>query len=193
MEQTMSSRAERLQGILAHPLNYLHSQRLSLPPLMDGPKAREVLNGILRRGLGLNECCLQTQTSAAGDLCIDNWTLLPQVASLIGAQAAWPHLARGAWVQQLTACERGFAPCSVAPRLLAFTACQDALGEQLQAIGLNALLAWRAQLPDALVKCLPLQFSLQVVERQQLMPTAIPDAALLTLAVQHARVHPNTH
>jgi type III secretion system OrgA/MxiK family protein len=191
----MSSRVERLQDIVAHPLDYLDPQRLSLPPLINSPTVREVLNSILQRGLAVYESCLRTQAqaSAVGDLFIDNWSLLPRVAGLIGAQAAWPHLAKGARLQQLTACERGFAACPLAPRLLVFVAHKNALGEQLQAIGLNALLAWRAQLPNVLLKRLPLQFSPQVVEWQQLMPTAIPDAALLTLAVQHARVHPNPH
>jgi type III secretion system OrgA/MxiK family protein len=184
-------RPERVQRILGHPLDYLHPQRLCVPPLLDTPQARHVLEDIILHGLGATACEAELEASPATDLWLRSWLLLPRVARLMGAQAAWPHLARGAAFRSLSAAVREFAPCSVAPRLQDFDAQTDSerLGEQLDAIGLNALLAWRGHVAPVLIERLPLQFPAPVIELQRVLVPATPDAVLLTLAIQHARIH----
>jgi len=189
----MPSRTERLQQILADPLGYIHPQRLSVPAMLDTPAARRVLGDILFEGLWPGQRAEDIVRSALIDLWIDNWSLLPRVALLMGVQASWPHLARGAVMRQLDPDARAFGACSVAPRLETLALPDGDIAEVLVALGLGKLLAWRPHLPQGLIEPLLLQFPPQVVELQRRLPASTPDAALLTLAIQHARIHPNPH
>jgi len=187
----MSARAERLQRILCRPLDYLHPKRLQIPPRMEAPQSRDVLDDIIVQGLGVTSSKAEITRSPAADAWVDAWFRLPAIARLMGVQAAWPHLARGAASRHLSASERAFGPCAVSQRLDEFS-CEggsEDLAERLDAIGLNALLAWRELVPAVLIERLLLQFSLPVIERQRLLDPTAPDAALLTLAIQHARIH----
>lgn len=186
----MPARNEQIQRVLTHPLAYLHPHRLQVPSSMNTPQARDVLNDIVLQGLRLSAGMPDVERSPVTDLWLEYWDLLPVVARLIGAQAAWPHLARGAAMCNLSRSVRAFASCSIAPRLAEFVLeGGEQLGEQLDAVGLNALLAWRGRVAPALLERLPLQFSPQVIARQQLLAPTTPDAALLALAIQHARIH----
>ena len=187
----MPARNDQLQRVLIHPLTYLHPHHLQVPSSMDTPQTRDLLDDIVLQGLGLSDGLADVERSPVTDLWLEYWDLLPTVARLIGTQAAWPHLARGAAIRKLSRSVRAFGSCSIAPRLAEFEALEDGelLVEQLDAVGLNALLAWRGRVALALLERLPLQFSPQVIARQQLLAPTTPDAALLALAIQHARIH----
>lgn len=191
----MSAHAERLQRILDHPLVYLHPKRLQIPQRLDTPQSREVLEDIIVQDLGWVYSTADIALSSVASAWIDAWLRLPEIARLLGVQAAWPHLARGAAFQHLSASERAFGPCAVSPRLDRFSSEGDSedVAERLDTIGLNRLLAFRAIVPALLIERLLLQFSMPVIERQRLLDPAAPDAALLTLAIQHVRIHSYPH
>lgn len=189
----MPSRAERLHNILVDPLAYIHGQRLSVPEMFDTAEARQVISRILWQRLVPAEYCEPVQAGSVAAVFIDHWSLLPQVALLMGVQASWPHLARGALMRQLSASVRAFGPCAVSPRLQSVVFKEGDITDQLTALGLGRLLAWRAQLPDPLTARLFLQFSPEVVKQQLSLPACTPDAALLTLAIQHARICSHPH
>lgn len=183
---------EALQAILCEPLDYLHPRRGQLPTLLDVPQARALLNQVLLRELKLDiphpDALERTPWS---DLWVRNWQRLPLVARLMGAQLSWPALARGARLRELEPAVRAFARVDLGHRAC-FAQPQPCLGEDsLEALGLNMLMAWKAQIPEVLMQRLPLQFSPSVVALQQSLSARQPNVSLFILAVQHARIHQN--
>lgn len=181
--------AERLRRILAEPLDYLHPQRLDVPPGFDSPDARRVLNRILLEGL-VQHGPWPPLTLVAQQW-IRQWQQLPDIARLMGAWRLFPQLARGAALQQLPRRLRQFATCR--PGLRASLPLEpSALPlQQVEAAGFNALSSFSGFLPPSLFERLPLQFSPHVVDLHAQWPVADPDTTLFFLAVQHARLHPN--
>ncbi|MFJ3482222.1 hypothetical protein ACIPL1_02450 [Pseudomonas sp. NPDC090202] len=186
----MSLCAESLRRILAEPLDYVHPQRLSLASTLDTSVVRKHINQLLSQQL----CSLDSEQrlSPVARSWVEHWRLLPDAAALIGAYLAWPHLAAGGRLTHLPKAQRQFAALRIAPRLAHCAFDGLPLPEQLQALGLNALLGAREQVPQALSERLALQFPVAVVARQHDLPPASLDAALFRLAIQHARFHSNT-
>lgn len=191
----MSAHAERWQRILDHPLDYLHPKRLQISQRLDTPQSREVLESIIVQDLGWVSSTGHITLSSAASALINAWLQLPEIARLLGVQAAWPHLARGAAFRHLSASERAFGPCAVSRRLDSFCTEGDSedVAQRLDTIGLNRLLAFREIVPAVLIERLLLQFPMPVIERQRLLDPTAPDAALLTLAIQHVRIHSYPH
>ncbi|WP_031319317.1 secretion system protein [Pseudomonas fluorescens] len=187
----MTSCAERLRWILAEPLDYVHAERLHIPVGFEGPDARRALNRILLEGLELQGPWPMAPQTAVADLWVRQWRQLPYIAALLGAWRLFPQLARGGALQQLPASLRKFASCSVGSRAGLPVDLASAPMQQVEAAGFHALCGWSEHIPTLLLERLSLQFSPQVVDLHRQWPVAEPDTALLFLAVQHARLHPN--
>ncbi|AZC90089.1 hypothetical protein J1G36_27495 [Pseudomonas carnis] len=183
---------DALLTILNLPLDYLHPHRGLVPPLLDGPEMRAVINQALLTGLGLS--CPEPQQMARNawtDLWILNWQHLPVVARLMGAQLMWPQLARGARMRELDSTARAFARIDLGPRVLVNIPEEAELELSTGALGLAALTAWKLHIPEALMQRLPLQFCPRVVELQHTLPLQPQNSSLFIMAVQHARIHQN--
>ncbi|MHC8367747.1 secretion system protein [Pseudomonas sp. ZT5P21] len=187
----MTSCAERLRRILAEPLDYVHPQRLSVPPGFDSPDARRVLNQILLEGLGQQGPWPPAPLTPVAVQWIRQWRLLPYIASLMGAWRLFPQLARGGALQQLPRSLRHFASCRSEPRASVPLEPSAVPLQQVEAAGFNALSSFSGFLPPPLFERLSLQFSPHAVELHTQWPVAETDTALFFLAVQHARLHPN--
>lgn len=183
--------AERLQQILAEPVDYVHVERLSIPVDLAGPDARHVLNRIVLEGLELQGPWPATPLNAVAALWIRQWRQLPYIAALLGAWRLFPQLARGGALQQLPLSLRRFASCRVGPRGDLPIEASTVSMQHVEAAGFNSLCGLSDSIPTLLLERLPLQFSQQVVDLHRQWPVAEPDAALFFLAVQHARLHPN--
>jgi len=185
----MSRPRDPFQTLMQQPLSWLHPQRLRLAAPFDSPALRVQLNRLL-----CEQACpldlADTQT-AMTRLWLQHWRLLPQVAALIGARLAWPHLAAGGRAVGLSASQRAFAGYAALPWLDDVSLDGSPLVEQLQALGLHALLAFRENVPEGLSERLLLQFALPVVQRQRDLSPIAPDQALFKLAIQHARFYPD--
>ncbi|MFK8330077.1 protein OrgA [Pseudomonas sp. BJa5] len=183
----MSSQAEWVERIARYPSRYLSAERLDLPGDCRDPAVLRVLDEMLLQGLDLPpmpQCWPDDQMTL---LWLQHWLLLPEVARLLGAYRLWPALVRDATTRDLAPALRAFASCALGPRH-GFDALPTlALKPRLEAVGLNALLAWQAQVPGALLARLELQFSIEVVAGQAQLPAAQPDKDLLLMAMQHAR------
>ena len=174
----MSQVSEALESILRQPFAYLHAERGRLPALFNAPAPRALLEQALLHGLGLSAEPLTLPAHSWAEAWVRHWQRLPAVARLMGAQLGWAQLAVGA---RLRLGERCASPIRDA----------DGVLDTLDALGLNALLAWQAHVPAALMQRLVLQFSPRVVALQRAMPAQQPNASLFVLAVQHARLHQN--
>jgi hypothetical protein len=109
----------------------------------------------------------------------------------MAAQMLWPKLARGARSRELDASTRAFARIDLGDRPHVEIDENEELEPSISALGLSALAAWSPYIPEALMQRLTLQFSPRAVELQKKRPTLMPNSSLLTLAVQHARIHQN--
>jgi type III secretion system OrgA/MxiK family protein len=183
--------AERLQRILAEPLDYLHVERLRIPAGFEGAEARRALNQIVLEGLASEGPWPAAPLGTVADHWVQQWHQLPYIASLMGAWRLFPDLARGGALQQLPASLRRFASCSVGARVGLPVEPSSLSMRQVEAAGFNALCGWSEHIPTLLLERLSLQFAPQVVDLHRQWPVAEPDAALFFLAVQHARLHPN--
>ncbi|SFN54353.1 type III secretion apparatus protein OrgA/MxiK [Pseudomonas sp. NFACC24-1] len=184
------SEIDRLQGILAEPLGYLHPQRLVLPAGFDGPQARSVLNRIVLEGLQLQGPWPPITLSGVAKQWVRHWWQLPYIALLLGAYRLRFGLARGAALACLPMSVRRFASYNLGLRGDLALQCPAVSMEQVEAAGLNALWSWHEQVPVPLLERLALQFSVPVVQLQRHWPLMQPDPTLFFLAVQHARLHP---
>jgi type III secretion system OrgA/MxiK family protein len=187
----MSQTSEALERILHQPFAYLHAERGGLPALFSAPAARALLDQALVRGLGLSAEPLTLPAHSWAEAWVRHWRRLPAVARLMGAQLGWAQLAIGARLRELDEPTRTFARLRLGERCASPIRDADGVLETLDALGLNALLAWHAHIPPALIQRLPLQFSPRTVALQQAMPAQRPNASLFVLAVQHARLHQN--
>lgn len=187
----MTSSAECWRRILAEPLDYMHAQRLSVPPGFEAPEAKRVLNQIVLEGLELQGPWPATPLTAVANVWIRQWRQMPRIAALAGAWRLFPQLARGGLLQQLPASLRRFASCNPGTRVSLPIQSSLPLMPQIEAAGLNALSGWSEGVSALLPERLSLQFSPQVVDLHRQWPVAEPDPALFFLAVQHARLHPN--
>lgn len=183
----MSSPAEWIERITRYPSCYLNTERLDVPSDCRNPAVLRVLDEMLCQGLELPplpECWPDEEMTL---LWLQHWMLLPDVARLLGAYQLWPALVRDVATRELTPAQRAFACCALGPRR-GFDALPTlALKPRIEAVGLNALLAWQAHVPAALLARLELQFSTEVVACQAQLPAVQPDKGLLLMAVQHAR------
>lgn len=187
----MTSIAERLQRILAQPLDYVHPQRLQLPPEFAGSEARCALNRLLVEGLGQPQLLPATPQTAVAQAWIRQWQQLPYIAALMGAWRLFPYLSRGAALQALSLPVRRFAGCRPGRRPPLPVGLSSSPMQQVEVAGLNALCSWSDVISPSLLARLPLQFSAEVVELHKQWPEAEPDQTLFFLAVQHARLYPN--
>ena len=186
------SHAECLQAILAEPLSYLHPQRLSVPAGFDGGEARTLLNGMLLEGLGLQGPWPFVPLTAVAIQWVRHWQQLPYIARLMGAYRLLPELARGAALLGLPSPIRQFAGYSQGAISGLPIEGSPVCVEQVDAAGLNALWSWHQQIPSMLLDRLLLQFPEPVVRLHKQWPITDPDSALFFLAVQHARLYPNS-
>ncbi|MCA4963415.1 hypothetical protein [Pseudomonas sp. Y24-6] len=187
----MSQASEALELILRQPFAYLHAERGRLPALFAAPGPRAVLDQALLRGLGLSAEPLTLPAHSWAEAWVRHWRRLPAVARLMGAQLGWAQLAIGARLRELDQPTRSFARLGLGERCASPICDTDGVLDTLDAMGLNALLAWHAHIPPALMQRLILQFSPRVVALQRAMPAQQPNASLFVLAVQHARLHQN--
>ena len=188
----MLNRAEVLQAILDKPLDYLHPHRGVLPVMFDNPSARTALNQMLLRKLGLASTDPhQLERNFWTEQWIKNWSLLPSVARLMGAQLLWPQLAKGARMFQLEPQLRAFARVDLGHRAPGSVSDKVGLDQSIAALGLGALLAWDSHIPQALMERMLLQFAPAVVTLEQSLQAQKPNSSLFILAVQHARIHQN--
>lgn len=187
----MSQPSEALELILRQPFAYLHPERGGLPARFTAPAARALLDQALLLGLGLSAEPVPLPAHSWAQAWVRHWRRLPAVARLMGAQLGWAQLAIGARLRELDEPTRSFARLCLGERCARPIRDADGVLETLDALGLNALLAWQAHIPPALLQRLALQFSPRVVALQQAMPAQKPNASLFVLAVQHARLHQN--
>jgi type III secretion system OrgA/MxiK family protein len=182
-------RAEVLHAILHQPLDYLHPDRATFPPMFRTREAQVALNQALLRSLGARPDLQKIECNPWINLWVTNWHRLPTVARLIGAQLSWFQLARGARIRELDAFTRSFAHINLGERL-PFMVNEDHRVElTISALGLGVLVSWQSRIPEVLIERLLLQFSPQVVELQRTFPAQKPYPSLLILAIQHARIH----
>lgn len=183
----MSSPAEWLERITRSPSCYLNAERFDTPGDCRDPKVLRVLDEMLCQGLNLPPLPQCWPDDEMTMVWLQHWLLLPEVARLLGAYRLWPALVRDGATSELTPALRAFACCALGPRG-GFDALPTlALKPRIEAVGLNALLAWQGYVPAALLARLELQFSIEVVACQAQLPAAQPDKGLLLMAVQHAR------
>lgn len=187
----MSQVSEALESILRQPFAYLHAERGRLPALFNAPAPRALLEQALLHGLGLSAEPLTLPAHSWAEAWVRHWQRLPAVARLMGAHAGWAQLAIGARLRELDEPTRRFARLRLGERCASPIRDADGVLDTLDALGLNALLAWQAHVPAALMQRLALQFSPRVVALQRAMPAQQPNASLFVLAVQHARLHQN--
>ncbi|WP_158539512.1 MULTISPECIES: hypothetical protein [unclassified Pseudomonas] len=181
-----------MDSILLRPLDYLHPQRLSSPAILDTPEVRVVLNRVLNARLsGTLSGGYSDHLSSKARLWVRHWSLLPSIAELLGAHFQWASLARGAMLQQLSDRQRAFARIVCDPRVAVEMEPGVSVIEHVQAVGLNALMAWSIEMPAVLIERLCLQFLPSVVDLQRRMPAQHLNPTLFFLAVQHARIHQN--
>jgi hypothetical protein len=183
------SDSECLLRIIGEPLDYLHPQRLSLPPAFQGPQARQVLNRILLADLDQGPWPSVAPTALAY-LWIRQWRQLPYIASLMGAYRLLPSLAQGGVLQQLSPTLRKFAVSQSGNRDNPGMDLSAAIMPQIEAAGLNALWSWHDFVSPRLLARLLLQFSVEVVDLHRRWPVTEPDTTLFFMAVQHARLYP---
>ncbi|MCE5982732.1 protein OrgA [Pseudomonas sp. LF19] len=183
----MSPSVEWIDQIARQPSRYLSAERLQLPDALRSAAVMQVVDEMLVQGLDLPPMPQTWPDNDITRLWLEHWLLLPQVARLLGAYRLWPALVDGAATDRLPAAQRSFASCALGARPWFDELSSLDLQARLEAVGLNALLAWQAQVPVALVARLALQFSTDVVARQAELPAAQADHGLLRMAVQHAR------
>lgn len=183
----MSSPAEWIERIARYPSSYLSAERLDVPGECRDPAVLRVLDEMLLQGLDLPPLPQRWPDDEMTLLWLQHWLLLPEVARLLGAYRLWPALVRDAATSELAPALRAFASCALGPRREFDALPTLALKPRLEAVGLNALMAWQAQVPAALLARLELQFSTEVVACQAQLPAVQPDKGLLLMAVQHAR------
>jgi type III secretion system OrgA/MxiK family protein len=186
----MHPQLDPFQTLMRQPLSWLHPQRFSLAGPFDSPALRAQINRLLYeqiRPLAPNGAHTDMARSWQ-----QHWGILPRVAALIGARLAWPHLASGGRAVELSASQRAFAGYAAFSWLDEVKLDGSLLEEQLQALGLHALLAFREVVPEGLSQMLLLQFAVSAVKRQSDLSPIAPDKALFKLAIQHARFYPDT-
>ncbi|QBF27705.1 hypothetical protein EXN22_19170 [Pseudomonas tructae] len=178
---------EWIERLARHPTCWLNVERLDLPPEFHGLQVRQVLDEVLVQGLELPALPQEWPSHDVTLLWLEHWLLLPRIAQLLGAYRLWPALTRDAATEGLTPALRSFASCALGPRPLLDELPDLALAYRLEALGLNALLAWQAEVPAGMLARLYLQFPYQVVVLQAELALAQPDKGLLLMALQHAR------
>lgn len=189
-----SSRALSPDRILFDPLSYVNAQRLRLPPSLDMPRQRAVINRMLLGDLPDER---QARTLRGHPL-LRHWTRLPYVCALVGAQRLKPQLAWGGRLLRLPAPVRRFMelplPHADAPQreaaVVQLAAAQLLLVAQRE--GLSRLLDWQRQAPPALLGRLRLMFPPQLdacfANRREPLSTA--DLFLISQAILYAKNHP---
>lgn len=187
----MPSIAEALDSIFLRPLDYLHPDRFVTGALFDSVEGRAALNRVLRQRMVFLELDDMDSLNPKARLWIRHWSLLPLISGLIGAQLQWQQLAREGAIQRLSDCQRAFARIDVGTRTSCVFDRSASIEQRVQAVGLNALMAWRTDMPEVLMERLPLQFSPRVVDLQQRLSKQPLNDTLYFLAVQHARIYQN--
>ncbi|QND85701.1 Uncharacterized protein ChrSV_3475 [Chromobacterium vaccinii] len=178
--------ASLARDILFNPLGYIDPQRLQLAARLDNPQARGIVNDLLISGYGLDTHWPAGPLDSVARHYLRHWRQLPQTAYLMGCQIlrsglSWQGamLRLPAWAQNFSCQSLDAPPCPSPGQALRHSDLLNA--------GYSQLLAWQRQLPAALAQRLPLQFPPSVDAETT---PALPNAVLLTMALQYARRHP---
>ncbi|VVP32748.1 Oxygen-regulated invasion protein OrgA [Pseudomonas fluorescens] len=190
----MAPSAKALRKVLTQPLDYLHTERFSVPLLLNTDEARRQLNALIVQGMGWggDREAESTELCAWSRYWLHNWQHLPRVASLMGCQLHRSDLARAGAMLRLDPVHRAFIRADLGRCVDTPQPDGASVMQWVQATGLNALQAWDCIIPQALMQRLPLQFSPQVVAWQRAMPRLPMETTLFCLAVQHAQLHQDT-
>lgn len=178
-----------LQRVLFDPLSYLHPQRLRLPSNLTAcSTAREAVNDLLLIALRLEVEVGPVELTPLAKQWIYHWYRLPQTAYLIGCHYQRAELAWKGGLFSLPTWAGSFAALNLSTQV-AKSAEHVVSHRELMKTGYAHLQLWNKQLPKALAQRLPLLFPTYV---DTVTAQSAVDPLILTLALQHAQIYPNT-
>ncbi|MBB3211543.1 type III secretion system OrgA/MxiK family protein [Herbaspirillum sp. Sphag1AN] len=202
----------QLQEIMFDPLRYIHAERLLLPSPLKVPRARAVMNRILLGSIPPSP--LSIDITASWHSCarhmqlLKQWSRLPYICKLVGAQRSRECLAWGGRNLKLSPVVRNFMALPLwqaddddcfGSDKMRFSSTSEMEGIelsselQLQAAGLACLLNWQIAAPSTLISRMQLMFhpeldKLFASRRRQ--PT-YPELILILQAIEYAKNYPD--
>ena len=152
----MDELSRRMASIMYDPLSYIHPKRMHLPKLFNNPRQRGIINDMLMDQLEL-PVGSPPQTSILERQLVLNWTRLPYISTLIGAQLLKADLGWQGKLLHLSSSVRGFMSfrLSVCKRASRHSEC---VLEDVQKFGLKHLLLWQCQASKVLKERMALLF-----------------------------------
>lgn len=181
-----------LERVMFDPVSWIHPEHFVPPAVLDSPRQRSALNGMLIAAYGLITERPNLARNALAAQFVEGWHLLPQVALLIACQRHRATLAWRGWGATLPEWLRQFSAPEIvgsfAPRQVPLTG-----PAQLLAWGKHELMAFEACLPESLSQRLSLLFSpMAGADEPYDSCRPLPSRLLLKLAFQHAKRNPTT-
>lgn len=186
----MDEMSRCMASIMYDPLSYIHPQRMCLPKLFDTPRQRGVINDILMHQLGL-PARLESVSSILERQLVLNWTQLPYISTLIGAQLLKADLGWEGNLLHLSSSVQFFMSRRLDVAKPHSRYSEEVL-EDVQKIGLQHLLLWQLEASETLKKRMALLFppNLDICFAKQYSLTLPPtefDFPLLTVSVRECR------
>ena len=172
-----------LLRVMYAPLDYIHPHYFQGPAISMPPALQQAINHALIKRFSLTTSIdFKLQSSDFSHLLVQHWSLIPEVAWLLGCKLARGSLARNGYLATLPGVARQFIELP-----LACSPCElngEPTTEAIRQHGARYLFLLKQQLPVALAQRLGLLFAPQNGADSQ---AAILNRSLLTFAFDYAQ------